>query len=181
MRQFKWIEWNLQKIDAHGLSAEEVEAALDRVFSLRQRKDGSFQMFAPDAVGPPGLGDLAVRPGGRPDPGCLRRVGRTADLRDHRLLRGKRAMTTPEPDQRSPGRRARDDEIAAEPQMPPPELPADAPSAPVENHLAGHRRRTVAVAGVVENGLVRPLDPGVKLRERSRVIIVASSEESRGP
>jgi hypothetical protein len=30
MRQFKWIEWNLQKIAAHGLSAEEVEAAFDR-------------------------------------------------------------------------------------------------------------------------------------------------------
>jgi hypothetical protein len=46
MRQFKWIEWNLQKIDAHGLSAEEVEAAFDQVFSLQERKDGSFQMFA---------------------------------------------------------------------------------------------------------------------------------------
>jgi hypothetical protein len=46
MRQFKWIEWNLRKIDAHGLSAEEVEAAFDRVFSLEERKDGSFQMFA---------------------------------------------------------------------------------------------------------------------------------------
>jgi hypothetical protein len=46
MRQFKWIEWNLQKIDAHGLSAEEVEAAFDQVFSLQERRDGSFQMFA---------------------------------------------------------------------------------------------------------------------------------------
>jgi hypothetical protein len=46
MRQFKWIEWNLQKIDAHNLSAEEVEAAFDRVHSLQERNDGSFQMFA---------------------------------------------------------------------------------------------------------------------------------------
>lgn len=46
MRRFRWIEWNLQKIDAHGLSADEVEAAFDAVFSLRQRRDGSFQMFA---------------------------------------------------------------------------------------------------------------------------------------
>ena len=46
MRKFKWIEWNLQKIDAHALSAEEVEAAFDRSFSLEERKDGSFQMFA---------------------------------------------------------------------------------------------------------------------------------------
>jgi hypothetical protein len=46
MRQFKWIEWNLQKIDANALAAKEVEAAFDRVFSLQERKDGSFEMFA---------------------------------------------------------------------------------------------------------------------------------------
>lgn len=37
MRQFKWIEWNLQKIDAHALCAKEVEAAFDRVLSLEER------------------------------------------------------------------------------------------------------------------------------------------------
>ena len=46
MRHFKWIEWNLQKIDAHALSVEEVEAAFERVFSLRERKDGAYQMYA---------------------------------------------------------------------------------------------------------------------------------------
>ena len=46
MRQFKWIEWNLQKIDAHNLSLDEVERAFDCVFHMRERKDGSFQMFA---------------------------------------------------------------------------------------------------------------------------------------
>jgi len=46
MRHFKWIEWNLQKIDAHAPSPEEIEAAFDRVFSLEKRKDGSFAMFA---------------------------------------------------------------------------------------------------------------------------------------
>jgi len=46
MRQFKWIEWNLQKIDAHALSPEDVEAAFGRVFSLEGRKDDSFEMFA---------------------------------------------------------------------------------------------------------------------------------------
>ena len=51
MRQFKWIEWNLQKIDAHNLSAEEVEAAFDRVFSLQESKDGSFEMFAATPAG----------------------------------------------------------------------------------------------------------------------------------
>jgi hypothetical protein len=89
-------------------------------------------------------------------------------------------MTTPEADDRSPGRRARDEQIAAEPQIAPRELPSDAPAAPVEAHLRGRRSRPLAVAGVVENGLVRPLDPAVKLPERSRVIIVAS-EDSRVP
>lgn len=37
---------DLSKIDAHGLSPAEVEAACDRVFSLEERRDGSFQMFA---------------------------------------------------------------------------------------------------------------------------------------
>jgi hypothetical protein len=46
MRRFKWIEWNLQKIAAHSLSADEVEAAFDRIFTLKQRKDDSYQMFA---------------------------------------------------------------------------------------------------------------------------------------
>lgn len=81
---------------------------------------------------------------------------------------------TSQADQRSPGRRARDEQIAAEPQLPPLELPADAIPSLVEAHLARLRLRPVAVAGIVENGLVRPLDPAVKLPERARVIIVAS-------
>ena len=46
MRQFKWIEWNLQKIDAHGLSADEVEAAFDRIVRIEERRDGSYRMLA---------------------------------------------------------------------------------------------------------------------------------------
>ena len=46
MRQFKWIEWNRRKIDAHALSAEEVEAAFERVLSFEERKDDTYQMFA---------------------------------------------------------------------------------------------------------------------------------------
>ena len=46
MRQFKWIEWNLGKIDSHALSVEEIEAAFDRVFRLHKRKNGSYQMYA---------------------------------------------------------------------------------------------------------------------------------------
>ncbi len=64
--------------------------------------------------------------------------------------------------------------------MPPPELPSDARAAAVETHLARQRRHPVAVAGVVENGLVRPLDSTVKLPEHSRVIIVAAEERRAG-
>jgi hypothetical protein len=83
-------------------------------------------------------------------------------------------MSTPEVDQRSPERRARDEEIAAQPPLPSLALPPGAVPSSVEVHLGRHRRRPLAVAGVVENGLVRPLDPTVKLPERSRVIIVAA-------
>ena len=85
-------------------------------------------------------------------------------------------MTAPKTDERSPERRARDEQIAGEPQMPPLELPPDATTTPVETHLDWKHWRPMAVAGVVENGVVRPLDPAVKLQERSRVIIVASEE-----
>jgi hypothetical protein len=83
-------------------------------------------------------------------------------------------MTIPETDQRSPERRALDDRIAAEPQLAPLELQPNAVSSPVEAFLGRQIRRPLTVAGVVENGLVRPLDPEVKLAEHSRVIIVTS-------
>jgi hypothetical protein len=78
-------------------------------------------------------------------------------------------------DQRSRERRAKDQQIAAEPHLPPPDLSADAVASPVEAHLGRLRRQPLAIAGIVENGLVRPLDPAVKLPEHSRVIIVAEA------
>jgi hypothetical protein len=83
-------------------------------------------------------------------------------------------MTTPAVDKRSAGRRAQDEQIAAEPQRAPLELPGDAVPSPVEAHLGRVCRRPLALAGIVENGLVRPLDPAVKLPEHSRVIIITS-------
>ncbi len=77
-------------------------------------------------------------------------------------------------DQRSPERRAEDERIAAEPRRAPLDVPPGAEPSPVEKHLSRHARRPFAVAGVVENGLIRPLDDSVKLPEHSRVIIVAS-------
>jgi hypothetical protein len=85
-------------------------------------------------------------------------------------------MSKPEVDRRSPDRRARDEQIAAEPPLAPLELPPEAVASSLESHLGRQPRRPVAVAGVVENGLVRPLDPAVRLPERSRVIIVPSEE-----
>ena len=83
-------------------------------------------------------------------------------------------MTIPEVDRRSPARRALDEQIATEPPLAPPDIPPGAVPAPVETHLGRSRRRPVAVAGIVENGLVRPLDTAVKLPEHARVIIVAT-------
>jgi len=83
-------------------------------------------------------------------------------------------MASPAADERSTARRANDERIANEPRLAPRDLPSDAPAEPVEAHLGRHARRPVAVAGVVENGVVRPLDPAVKLTESSRVIIVTS-------
>jgi hypothetical protein len=40
-------------------------------------------------------------------------------------------------------------------------------------HFTSRTRKPVAYVGVVENGVIRPLDPNVTLAERSRVIIVA--------
>ena len=86
-------------------------------------------------------------------------------------------MPTVDVDKRSAARRTGDEQIAAEPMLAPPELPADVPALPVENYLRQGRRRPVAVAGVVENGVVRPIDPAVKLAEHARVIIVTSAAD----
>jgi len=51
MRRFKWTDGNLSRIEAHDLSVEAVEAALDRVFSLKERRDGSFPRFATTPTG----------------------------------------------------------------------------------------------------------------------------------
>ena len=66
-------------------------------------------------------------------------------------------MSSPGTDKRSADRRARDEQIVAEPLLAPLDLPADAVSLPVEGRLPQHRR-PLAVVGVVENGLVRPVD-----------------------
>ncbi len=83
------------------------------------------------------------------------------------------SMSQPRADHRSDERRAQDERIAAEPRRATPDVPDGAEPSPVEAHLARLARRPLAVAGVVENGLVRPLDTSVRLPEHTRVIIVA--------
>jgi len=80
----------------------------------------------------------------------------------------------PMADGRNAARKALDEQIAAEPPLPPLDLPLVTPARPAEAHLVRTARRPLAVAGIVENGVVRPIDPAVKLPERSRVIIVAA-------
>jgi hypothetical protein len=80
-------------------------------------------------------------------------------------------MLNPEEHMGSAVRRALDEQIAAETLLSPLDLPAAAPFSSVESYLGQHRR-PLALAGVVEKGLIRPLDPTVKLLEHSRVIIV---------
>ena len=84
-------------------------------------------------------------------------------------------MMAPEDDRRSANRRTLDEKIAAEKELPPLQLPPDTRPLALEAHLA-RLRRPVAIAGVVENGVIRPLDPAIKLTEHSRVIIVTSAE-----
>ncbi len=83
-------------------------------------------------------------------------------------------MFTIEPDNRSPERRALDEAIANEPLLPPPDVPPGTVMAPMETHLA-KIRRPLAVAGVVENGLIRPIDPTIRFVEHTKVIIVTTT------
>lgn len=74
-------------------------------------------------------------------------------------------------DDRSEEQKRLDEAIANEPHPPQPRIDPDVRGKPLEHFLP---KRPLAVVGIVENGVVRPLDPNVSLPERSRVIIVAS-------
>jgi hypothetical protein len=82
-------------------------------------------------------------------------------------------MIKPEFDDPSAARLARDEENTLELHLPPLPFRSGAVS-PMEPHFAQRHWHPMAVVGVVENGLVRPLDPAAELPERSRVIIVAT-------
>jgi hypothetical protein len=74
-------------------------------------------------------------------------------------------------DNRNARRRELDEQIAAEPRLP---IPDATPSAPTETRLALLHAST-AIAGIVENGVVVPLDATAKLPEHAHVLIVTTS------
>lgn len=76
-------------------------------------------------------------------------------------------------DTRTPERIALDEAIANEPPLPPPDLPEDTQPRRMEDGLR-LLRRPIAMAGIVENGVIRLLDPKARLPEHSRVIVVAT-------
>ena len=80
--------------------------------------------------------------------------------------------STLEPDTRTPEQIASDERIASEPHEPIPDIPAGTKLYPFEYFEP--KRRPTATMGIVENGIIRPLDPNVHLTEQSRVIIVTS-------
>lgn len=78
-------------------------------------------------------------------------------------------------DDRSTERRLADERIAAEPQLPAPDLPVLTQPMPLEWHLS-ELARPIAVAGIVENGVIRIVDPAVILPEHARVLVVAAQK-----
>jgi hypothetical protein len=56
----------------------------------------------------------------------------------------------------------RDEAIAAQPTLAPLDLPPDALTQPMEAHQA-RLNQPQAIAGIVEHGVIRPLDPDAKL------------------
>jgi hypothetical protein len=90
-------------------------------------------------------------------------------------------MKTNAVDDRSDERRRRDEVIVAEAKLVLAKVPAGATGAPMEAFLARSSRRPLAIEGVVENGLVRPLDPTVILPESARDYCGDAADVARYP
>ena len=79
----------------------------------------------------------------------------------------------PNSDTRSEERRKQDEQIAAEPPKPRPQSSAYGGPKPMEQFLGpDDTPKPKAVVGIVEDGLVRPVDHGLRLPESQRVLIV---------
>lgn len=78
-----------------------------------------------------------------------------------------------EKDTRTEERRRLDEKIAAEPPKPRPPKINPATTKPIEEFLGPEDLpKARAVIGIVEKGLVRPLDPNHRLPEQHKVLIV---------
>ncbi len=55
-------------------------------------------------------------------------------------------------------------------------LPRGAVAMPLKHFLEKGDSKPLALMGIVENGLIRPLDPSIVLPEQTRVIIVTVAD-----
>lgn len=68
MAQFRWIEWNLDKVAAHSLTYEDVEHAFEhRLGPHQERRDGSYETIGttPSGLRSRDSDRLAIRRGVR--------------------------------------------------------------------------------------------------------------------
>ena len=82
-------------------------------------------------------------------------------------------MPTPQADTRSESRKTLDEQLAAAPLLPFPDIGPESKPSPLQAHLRP-RRGPMAVRGVVENGVIRLLDSKVTFPEQTHVLVVAS-------
>jgi hypothetical protein len=85
-------------------------------------------------------------------------------------------MAPPSIDNRSPERRAMDEEIANEPKLPIPEIPPGTIPRRFEEVPEFHSSKPVACEGIYENGVVRLLDDSIQIPEHARVIVLAAAK-----
>lgn len=82
-------------------------------------------------------------------------------------------MIETQEDDRNEERRRLDDQLATEPRKPRPPVAADEGPKPMESFLRPEDLpRPKAAVGVIEKGVVRPLDEELRLPEHRRVLIV---------
>jgi hypothetical protein len=84
-------------------------------------------------------------------------------------------MRTPEPDTRSEWRKKKDEEIAEEVEREMLPIPELAPGETIKSFSEIQKElssRPNAIWGVVENGVVRPMDASIRLPEGAEVVIV---------
>lgn len=82
-------------------------------------------------------------------------------------------MIETQKDDRSEERRRLDEQVAGEPRKPRPPVAEGGKPKPMESFLRPEDLpKPKAIVGVVEDGVVRPLDAGLRLPEHGRVLIV---------